>query len=736
MVGCAKKNNSSHIEVSLQADVNQSANADSSNRMISFDTTNISFFEQDDSYIIERISNCKSDVLISLTKIDGEEIQDFIFIVNKEAKVIDSVNLNNIIPDETIVSVFATANGTIFVLSLPFSSDEILEYKYSLYEIKASEINRAILRKNDIKFSDGFVASELIAVENDVYVHSQSVAENKSRDVIFYSNFDTDTPFQEVDTNDIKIKEIVSIDNQIAVIEEERIGEDYFVNVIFLEKGKYKSSVQIKANELAPQSFYIGIESNLFYSDYMGINLVDFTKENLLAEQIVSFSNIGFKNNINETNIMFYPFSKTSFFYTSILNLSNGNSGLLIKNQTILLNLSNNPKSVKTITITGKGIQYNSELFLAIQNYNRRSSDNMIEILEYENLNESSFEEQLSIRFISGESPDILFSQGESLDRYYNKGYLVDLYDFIDNESDIKMEDYISNILELSKKNGELFQIFPSFSIFGFACRESLIGEKNSLTFSEFEKLHENAKNNQRLIAYQDSNTLLTYSMFSQLDEFISYDERTAKFLSQEFYDLLSFSKKYGENNPQQDERFFVPETELVINDELLLINVQQLGNPQTLQEYSEAFSEPIQLIGFPSFNVGSPVCVPNMFFSITSDSSEKQASWDFIKSFLSPEMQNELAGRNYIPILKSAFDLQILNATKISNENPLPLSAQNAKNYRKAVESINTISIFDERIFSIVTEETFPYFADQKSDKDVADIIQSRVTTFLNERE
>jgi ABC-type glycerol-3-phosphate transport system substrate-binding protein len=136
-----------------------------------------------------------------------------------------------------------------------------------------------------------------------------------------------------------------------------------------------------------------------------------------------------------------------------------------------------------------------------------------------------------------------------------------------------------------------------------------------------------------------------------------------------------------------------------------------------------------------------------NTLLAISSTTGSKDASWDFVKSFLSEDAQKQVAGNYQIPVLTSAFEDQIKSAMNPDvNGNGMviydkmgqvtPMTADAAQAYRDLVNGLNTLASYDQEIVNIVLEEVPEYFDGQKTDKEVAAVIQNRVQTLVNERQ
>ena len=57
------------------------------------------------------------------------------------------------------------------------------------------------------------------------------------------------------------------------------------------------------------------------------------------------------------------------------------------------------------------------------------------------------------------------------------------------------------------------------------------------------------------------------------------------------------------------------------------------------------------------------------------------------------------------------------------------------AEEYRKIIEGATTLATYEQKIMTIVEEESEAFFADQRSAEDAAQIIQSRAKIYVNER-
>ena len=137
---------------------------------------------------------------------------------------------------------------------------------------------------------------------------------------------------------------------------------------------------------------------------------------------------------------------------------------------------------------------------------------------------------------------------------------------------------------------------------------------------------------------------------------------------------------------------------------------------------------------------------------AISASTKHKDGAWAFVKSFLSEEYQDSL---DYtFPIRESSFDkmaqastekqYDIVNGEKVEREEYYyigdeeiilePLSKKDAEYLKSFIKSLVIVASYNDDIINIVTEEASAYFSGQKSAQEVADIIQSRVSIYVNE--
>ena len=140
--------------------------------------------------------------------------------------------------------------------------------------------------------------------------------------------------------------------------------------------------------------------------------------------------------------------------------------------------------------------------------------------------------------------------------------------------------------------------------------------------------------------------------------------------------------------------------------------------------------------------------------FSICRNSNSQVGAWEYIKSYLTADVQRETDG---IPLLRSASEERIQNALtieyetvdgvkqeivkrqiKAEGEETVELTCiteKDAEIYRSIIENTHRSYSNDSGMFEIIREEARAYFEKDRDAATVADIIQNRVSMYVSER-
>jgi ABC-type glycerol-3-phosphate transport system substrate-binding protein len=146
-------------------------------------------------------------------------------------------------------------------------------------------------------------------------------------------------------------------------------------------------------------------------------------------------------------------------------------------------------------------------------------------------------------------------------------------------------------------------------------------------------------------------------------------------------------------------------------------------------------------------------VIYPECRIAISSKSSSKDGAWDFVKTFLTEEYQDKLGEYNF-PLRKSSLDkmgeasmqkeFYMEDGQKIEYDDTYyvddmeividPLTAEEVQEVKDFIASITLVYSVNDSVNAIIQEEASAFYSGQKTAQEVADIIQSRVSIYVNE--
>lgn len=392
----------------------------------------------------------------------------------------------------------------------------------------------------------------------------------------------------------------------------------------------------------------------------------------------------------------------------------------------------------------------------SIINFNKSNDKYRITVEEYGSDDYYSGVTRFNNDLTSGNSPDIIDVSNINFSQYASRGVFEDLYPYMERDG-IKAEDYLSNILKAYEVDGKLYGVMPQFYITTAMAKASNVGDVTGWTMDEMLDFAEgyDAAN---LFDYGARSSILYYCVYNNIDEYIDWEEGKCYFNSEDFIRVLEFARKFPEevNYEDRDEG-----TSARLRSNKVLLMQYSLSSVQEFQMLTGLYGEKVAFVGYPNSERRSNLIQPtNGSAAISSKSKNKEGAWEFTKVFISEEYQNNLVDTHHnwgFPILKSALEkLFEQDMTPEYYEDAEGNRVENPKTHwgwddfdmeiyaatpsevdavRAVINSADRLAgSINEELTNIITEETEPFFKDQKSAKETADIIQNRVQTYVNE--
>ncbi len=415
------------------------------------------------------------------------------------------------------------------------------------------------------------------------------------------------------------------------------------------------------------------------------------------------------------------------------------------------------------------GVLYAYDIYDKVIDFNRHNDKVRIQIIDYsefidyENEDYDAGRTKLLTEIMSGDMPDIIMLSQLPYTQLAAKGLLEDLYPYIDKDPELKREDFFPNLLDALEVNGGLYQVVPYFNVQTLIGATSVVGDKPGWTYRDLQAaLATMPQGCDPLDMYTTRGDLLRTLIWTDMAHFVDWTTGECYFDSKDFIELLEFTAQFPESIPDNMEW---EDTGTRIAQGRQMLTTASLYSVDSMVWNDVQFGEQgCTYIGYPTNNgVGSFMTI-DAGYGISVNCKNKDAAWEFLRSFLTAEEQSRMWGG--IPARLDVYQKQLDDAMlaeyeKDENGNfkldengeriQIPrgsymmedgtehyiyaMTQEQADKLWEAVTTCNKIVDYDTSIVDIVLEQAQAYYAGQKSAEEVARLIQNKVKIYINEQ-
>ena len=435
----------------------------------------------------------------------------------------------------------------------------------------------------------------------------------------------------------------------------------------------------------------------------------------------------------------------------------------------LLIRIPNDELSQKTIlTIASVHSISNVTLKQAVVMFNKQSEKYRLVIDDYSIYNTTDDITRSNTLFnldvVSGVVHDIVFINPLAsipLDNYIKKGMFADLYEFFDKDPDISRNYLLGCIRRNNETDGRLYMIPSYFTIYTLVSKPSLLGANENLTIDEIIKLNENLPPDTTLFTNCGRSDVLQLVLFAEADKYIDYKNAKCNFTDDSFIKMIEFVKTLPDNIG--NGWYFVDgadnETIEKIRNDTSYLFEYAFNNIKSFINLKYIYGDVDYVIkGYPN-QTGNGSIINNFdFVTINSKSENKEGAWEFIKFYLSDEIQ---LYQTTLPITNSALSYMLddylskyfytiknnisKGAIQILDEpieewrrdafNDFHFTEADAAEIKRFLNDVPVVPKYDNTVFEIIYEEIDTFFNGTITAEQCAKYIQNRVSTYLNEQ-
>lgn len=369
--------------------------------------------------------------------------------------------------------------------------------------------------------------------------------------------------------------------------------------------------------------------------------------------------------------------------------------------------------------------------------YNRQSKDYRVELVTYEQPENSSTEDAfgaLELQLMRGEGPDLMELTGLYADSLVSQGAFEELDSYYRSSDRIQEDELLDSVREASTIRGQNILVIPSFQIDSLISKVEI--DPRQWTPQYFLEL---AKNEQ-LFQFPSCNSALFYCMEIRYGEhFIDYEKKECYFDSQEFISLLEQCAKLESVEtpltytvPHLKEADFLMRTASMSSTADYLRTAYENGN--------------IYWIGYPGWEGMENRMYPDEAFAMNSASANKEGAWDFLEFLMSRELQERISWG--FPSRKDCFETYLHNSYYAENYHPedfsltirIPEAREVTEEEFDMIRGLVDTAVFQSwgsntnPVESIIWDEASMYFSGDATIEETVKKIQSRVSLYLQE--
>ena len=421
------------------------------------------------------------------------------------------------------------------------------------------------------------------------------------------------------------------------------------------------------------------------------------------------------------------------------------------------------PATIKDKEIITLGTLWiDSDVRRRVVEFNKASDTYRIRVEEYSQYNTAEDYtvglSRLNTDIASGNAPDIMCLTIEMpVESYMSKGLFVDFKTFVEKDPDLAMEDYMPEVIEAFSQDGKWYQMVPSYFLYTVFGKTSDVGEEPGITFDELKALRATKGEDVQVFSERNKLSILNDAIMMNSDEYINWETGECYFNTDKFIELLEFANEFPSeidyeelyNDPQYWEK-----QETLFRDGKALLQPYTISNARDFLYCEDGtFGEQITAVGFPVNEGTGNAYMCNFSFAVSAKSKHQDVAWEFLRYYLTDEYQDSL--EYGWPIKLSSLDKRMQkaqekpyyedeNGNKVEYDETYyvggmeivlePLTQADCDRLLSFLKSADHVYSYDRNIITILEEECAAYFEGQKSVKEVADIIQSRVHIYVNE--
>lgn len=387
-------------------------------------------------------------------------------------------------------------------------------------------------------------------------------------------------------------------------------------------------------------------------------------------------------------------------------------------------------KTELTIGVTGDAPGLSS----AVNYFNDNSEDYYVTIVNYAEggAGGNHAVTRLNTALGSGDGPDMLCFSSLSPQVYARRGYLVDMTELLGADPGLSEDDLM--LWKAMNSYGGFYLAANGFIAETWVGLQSRFGDRSGWTLEEYLEMEAELDEDSNMFYNVTKERFLAQVGERYARSAIDVETATCDFDNEDFIEILEASARVRENpepeNPTHD-MVFVPSA-------LLLASGRQIGvfimtdGIYDLAAKEHDVGQPLTCMGWPTPDASNgsdaTLYIP---VGICTGTDQLEGCWEFIESLIKMPNSYEV----YQPIYKPYFERLVRASMSEPEDSDKYMTQSDADKLYAFLDSIETLTYYDEAVNEIILDEASAFFAGKRSAAECAGLIQDRVSTYVAEQ-
>lgn len=397
---------------------------------------------------------------------------------------------------------------------------------------------------------------------------------------------------------------------------------------------------------------------------------------------------------------------------------------------------------------------YDNLFSKAARKFQEKNPDVKVTVNLYPDLDAYQYRDKLNTELIAGKGPDILYLRPwDYIRTYIEKGILVNLDEVIEKDKEYNIEDYNTHIVDNARYKDKLYTMpINYYQFYSFVLNEKLLEEKgisldDNLNWKDVydlsKKLNENSKEQIYVLPKIHDNILFEFIVLQDIDYYLDWTKKEAKFNSKKFIETLELLKSIKENDVMHPDLFWhdVINT-LNFGDKKDLSNIAIYLGQTHSYHYIQSFGSFYD--GFSAVSAPKGEYTGNRLYcsdllAINSNSKHKEVVWKFIKFVLTEEVQTLNQGTFHVnndaskKQMDDMLEYQEKYAHQMERDKQYFANEEDIEELNRIIGNLNKLRT-EEPFYDVIYEEIQLFLSGEKTAEDVAKQLQNKAEIYLNE--